>query len=91
MQTPCAAKRDRSEKTLDSFGFDAGGLACAAHLFQAGTNQCVYTFLVRVTRLSLDPTLFDGMAGSHEVTKGSFLILHDHHEIPSCLENRAKS
>ena len=49
MQTPCAAKRDRSEKTLDSFGFDAGGLACAAHLFQAGTNQCVYTFLVRVT------------------------------------------
>jgi hypothetical protein len=58
---------ERSEKTLDSFVFDADGFACAAHLFQAGTSQCINTFVVRVTRVSLDPTPFDGMAGSQRI------------------------
>jgi len=58
---------DRSEKTLGSFVFDADGLACAAHLFQAGTSQCIYTLVVRVTRVPLDPTPFDGMAGSQRI------------------------
>ena len=89
MQAPRAAKRSRSgwhhaEKSekiagpvVFIFGGAADSLAGLARLFQSGAGQCVCPFVVRMTSMSLDPTPFDGMAGSQCIqATPQIFILH---------------